>query len=171
MVQNLKEYIEDVPDFPKSGVVFRDISPLLAKKFPETIDSMLSLFSSKELKEIDAFAGIDARGFIFAAAMAAKADKNVIMIRKGGKLPKPNMGKDYDLEYGTSRIEMRPQDSASIIIVDDVLATGGTLYAAADLCKDSGYLVKGLAALIDLKFLNDFSWNSLAVKSLVQYHE
>lgn len=171
MTDALKNYIDNIPDFPQPGVMFRDISPLLAQKFPETIEAMINLFSEEELRGIDAFAGVDARGFIFASAMAARTNKNMLIVRKSGKLPPPCIKKEYSLEYGTASIEMRPQAPLSIAIIDDVLATGGTLKAAADLCADAGHTVNALVTLIDLRFLNDFSWKGLTVKSLVQYNE
>lgn len=169
MVSELVKYIEAVPDFPKPGVVFRDISPLLASHFPQAVDAMAALFRPEDLSEVDSFAGIDARGYIFAAALAARLDKNFVMPRKGGKLPEPFVEKEYALEYGVARLQIK-RGSGRVIIVDDVVATGGTLKAAADLCHDAGYKVVGFAALIDLTFLNDFTWKGLKVRSLIQYH-
>lgn len=169
MIKQLEQLIEHIPDFPEKGVLFRDISPLLAQKFPETIEAMASLISAEELEKTDAFAGIDARGFIFASALAAKTGKNMLMLRKSGKLPPPSLRKEYELEYGQSGIELRHLKPLSVFIVDDVLATGGTLKAAADLCSEAGHTVHGFVTLIDLKFLNDFSWNNLTVRSLIQY--
>ena len=171
MTHPLSEYIEFVPDFPRPGITFRDITKLLGQKFPETIDSMLELINPEDLKEATAFAGIDARGFVFAAAMAARTDKNVILIRKEGKLPPPVISADYSLEYGIDRIEIRQQDPSKIILVDDVLATGGTLQAAADICVKAGHEIKALITLIDMKFLNEFSWNGMQAKSLIEYEK
>lgn len=166
---NFKDYIDDIPDFPQPGIIFRDIAPLLAQKFPETIEAMLGLFSDAEIERADAFAGIDARGFIFASALAMRTRKNLLVVRKAGKLPPPTLKQTYDLEYGSAAIEMKTSQQSRVLLIDDVLATGGTLRAAADLCTQAGHDVIGLGALIDLKFLNDFSWNGLRVKSLVQY--
>lgn len=168
MHEDLKAYIDDVVDFPSKGVTFRDISPLLSKKFPETIQAMAGLISAQELEDIEAFAGVDSRGFIFAAALAVLCNKQFIMPRKGGKLPQPYAEKNYDLEYGSAKLQLK-HGTGNIIIVDDVLATGGTMKAAAELAEDAGYSVKGFITLIDLKFLNDFSWKNMRAKSVIQY--
>lgn len=168
MGSELARYVTAVPDFPKPGVMFRDISPLLAEKFPQAVDEMAALFAAECLAEADAFAGIDARGYIFAAGLAARLGKNFVMPRKGGKLPAPFAEKEYSLEYGAAKLQLKP-GRGSVIIVDDVVATGGTLYAAADLCVEAGYKVAGFAALIDLAFLNDFSWRGMHVRSVIRY--
>ena len=164
----LKDFIVNVPDFPRAGVMFRDVSPLLAQKFPETIQAMAQLISSEQLQFIDGFAGIDSRGFIFASALSQYFQKQFFLVRKAGKLPKPFLEKTYSLEYGTATLQMKP-GSGKIMLVDDVLATGGTFAAAADLCSEAGFDVVGLLALIDLKYLNDFTWRGLRVKSLIEY--
>lgn len=171
---NLKNYIAEIPDFPKTGIIFRDITPLLGEKFTESISALQDLFSKEELENVDMFAGIDARGFIFASALATALGKNMVLVRKGGKLPPPVKRRDYALEYGQAEIEMKPNpisEKKRIILVDDVIATGGSMTAAADLCRDSGYDVVGLACLMDLEFLNDFTWNGLRVRSVIQYQE
>lgn len=163
-----KAHIDNIPDFPTKGVVFRDISPLLAGHFPAVTRALADLFTTAELAEIDGFAGVDSRGFIFAAAMATLTNKNFIMPRKAGKLPHPYVEAEYALEYGTAKLHLKP-GHGKVIIVDDVLATGGTLNATAQLCTDAGYDVKGFAVLIDLKFLNDFEWNGLRPRALMTY--
>ena len=168
MSDALRRHIANIPDFPQAGVVFRDISPLLAHDFPSVVTAMTGLFTDAELKTIDAFAGVDSRGFIFASAMAAHTGKNFIMPRKAGKLPAPYAEKEYQLEYGTARLQLK-HGTGNIIVIDDVLATGGTLAAAADLCADAGYTVKGFATLINLSFLNNFTWNGLNARSVITY--
>lgn len=165
----LEQFIATTPDFPQKGILFRDISPLLAQKFPETIDALSNLFTTDELKNIDAFAGVDARGFVFAAALAAKHGKNMIMIRKGGKLPPPSIQQNYALEYGSATLELKQGNGGKIILLDDVLATGGTMKAAADLCAKAGYSITGISALINLKALNSFTWNGIEPRCLFSY--
>lgn len=169
MLKDLEQLIATTQDFPQKGILFRDIAPLLAQKFPETIDALSSLFTTDELNTVDAFAGIDARGFVFASAMAAKHGKNMVMIRKGGKLPPPSLQQSYALEYGTATLEMKPTTGGKLILLDDVLATGGTMKAAADLCDKAGYTLTCIAALINLKDLNAFSWNNIKPRCLFTY--
>ncbi len=166
----LKDFIDNVPDFPKPGVLFRDISPLLSTKFPETVQALSHLFTEEELKDVDGFAGVDSRGFIFASALATRLNKQFIMPRKGGKLPPPYKEASYSLEYGEAKLQMKP-GNGNVIIIDDVLATGGTLKAAATLCSDAGYTIKGFAVLINLKFLNNFEWNGLHPRAVISYEE
>jgi adenine phosphoribosyltransferase len=168
-IADLEKLIETTPDFPQKGVLFRDVSPLLAQRFPDVINAISALFTPDELKLADAFAGIDARGFVFASALAAAHGKNMVMIRKGGKLPPPSFSQSYGLEYGSATLEMKPGPGGRIILLDDVLATGGTMEAAADLCVKAGYTITALAALIDLKFLNSFVWQGLRVRSVFSY--
>lgn len=169
-MESLKQFVADVPDFPKQGVMFRDITPLLHSKFNETVTALKMLFSEDELNKVDAFAGLDARGFIFASALSAQLGKDLVVVRKSGKLPPPTVSREYDLEYGSAKIEMKP-GQGKLIIVDDLIATGGSMLAAADLCTEAGYEIMAMACLIDLKFLNDFSWNGQTVRSVLQYHD
>lgn len=166
--QSLRDYVTNIPDFPKPGILFRDISPLLRLHFKETIEQMAMLFTPAEWNEIDLIGGIESRGFIIAAGLAATQGKGFVKIRKKGKLPGKVVSRKYGLEYGEDALEMH-FGSGRMLIVDDVLATGGTLAAAADLAKESGHEVKGLACLINLKYLNNFRWNNLLPRALIGY--
>ena len=166
---NYKSMIRDIPDFPIPGVLFRDVSPLLHDA--EAFSQVAVDFSKKiNLDNIDAFVGIESRGFIFAAQLAGKFKKGFIPLRKAGKLPPPVIGQSYKLEYGEATLEMAPSDKPlKVVICDDVLATGGTLKAAWDLCLSAGYRVEDLLVLINLTFLNDMKFKNEPVKSLIQY--
>ena len=161
-----KDYITEVPDFPEEGVNFKDISPLLADTdmFKKCITGMGMLINPLP----DYWIGIDARGFIFASALSVKYGGGVVMCRKAGKLPPPVTRKRYQLEYGTEWIEMK-EGTGTAVIVDDVLATGGTLQATNDLAKMVGYDVIDNLVLIDLQYLPRVEIFDLEVKSLIQY--
>lgn len=165
---DLRQHIRDIADFPKPGILFRDIMPLLRERFSDVIAAMSGLLHAQQWASIDAIAGIESRGFILAAALAQFHGKGFVPIRKQGKLPPPIVSVPYDLEYGTGVLEMQ-QGSGTLLLVDDVLATGGTLEAAAGLCLDAGYEVARLAVLIDLKLVKDFRWQQQPVLSVIQY--
>lgn len=167
-MSNLRKYIRDIPDFPQPGILFRDIVPLLRDHFDQTLAELTALLCTAEWSRIDAVAGIEARGFILAAALAAQHRKGFVPIRKAGKLPPPVVKADYALEYGTNTIEMQA-GSGRLLIVDDVLATGGTMQAAAQLADQAGYQVSNLIALIDLNLCPSFTWRDLKVISLITY--
>ena len=167
-MSSLRKYIRDIPDFPQPGILFRDIVPLLRDHFNQTLDELTALLPAQEWDRIDAIAGIEARGFILAAGLAGQHRKGFVPIRKAGKLPPPVVKADYALEYGTSAIEMQ-SGSGRLLIVDDVLATGGTMQAAAQLADQAGYQVSNLVALIDLNFCPAFTWRDLRVRSLIKY--
>lgn len=156
MYEALKAAIRDVPDFPKKGVVFKDITPVLqdGKLFQTVVDAIANRHAGKR---VNAVVGIDARGFIFAGAIAYKLGVGIIPVRKKGKLPWKTVAAGYSLEYGTDSAEMhvdalKPGDR--VLIVDDVLATGGTARAACDLVKQLGGCVAELDFLVELSFLN-----------------
>lgn len=151
----LKDHIRDIPDFPKEGVVFKDITPLLADKkaFSYTIDAIAHHY---DRDEIDKVLGIEARGFITAAPLAYRFTAGLIPVRKKGKLPWEVESQTYDLEYGTDSLEIHKDAVAEgerILIVDDVLATGGTAKAVAELTERCGGKIAGIATIMELSFL------------------
>src|SRR5271165_2870006 len=160
LMSNLKRAIRDVADFPRPGILFRDIAPLLRDHFDATIRALDALLTDDEWGELDAVAGIESRGFILGAAMAIRRGKGFVLVRKQGKLPPPVVDVAYDLEYGAGVLEMQ-RGQGRVILIDDVLATGGTMTAAAELCLRAGYEVAALAALIDLKLVANYRWGTL----------
>jgi len=135
----LAHYMSNVPDFPKPGILFRDISPLLKHYFQATL--------------------------------AYKHDKGFIKVRKPGKLPNVHASIEYGLEYGRDKLEMQKGDGSRIILLDDLIATGGSMQATCDLCDKVGYNVVGLACLVDLAALNSFSYKGMKVRSVIQYQD
>ena len=167
-MSDLKQYISSSPDFPRPGIMFRDIAPLLRDHFEATCQALDSLLTDAEWRAVDALAGIESRGFILAAALAARRRKGFVLVRKQGKLPPPVVDVPYDLEYGSGVLEMQP-GRGSVLLMDDVLATGGTLSAAAELCARAGYRVAALAVLIDLKIVRNFVWRDLRPRAAINY--
>jgi adenine phosphoribosyltransferase len=165
---DLKSHIVDVPDFPRAGILFRDIAPLLRREFQATLEAMDGLFSEQEWSRIDALAGIEARGFVLAAGLAGRRRKGFVPIRKQGKLPPPVVSAAYALEYGNAVLEVQ-SGAGRLALIDDVLATGGTMRAAAELATLAGYQVLGLAALIDLRLVGDFIWHELPLRCVIRY--
>ncbi|HEV3472776.1 MAG TPA: adenine phosphoribosyltransferase [Actinomycetota bacterium] len=151
----LKTYVRDIPDFPKPGVTFKDITPLLAdpKAFTYTIDAIAHHF---DRDQVDKVLGIEARGFMVAAPLAYRFTAGLIPVRKAGKLPWKVESQSYILEYGEDHLEVH-QDAIApgerILIVDDVLATGGTARATAELTERCGGKVAGIAMIMELAFL------------------
>jgi adenine phosphoribosyltransferase len=165
---DLKRHVIDVPDFPRAGVLFRDITPLLRKHFDATLDAIERLFTEPEWQAIDALAGIEARGFVLAAGLAGRRHKGFVPIRKQGKLPPPVVSAAYALEYGSAVLEMQA-GGGRLALIDDVLATGGTMRAAAELATLAGFEVLGLASLIDLRMVGDFIWHELPLRCVIRY--
>ncbi len=167
-MSDLKQAIRNVPDFPRPGIMFRDISPLLRDNFEATVQALDALLTAQEWDEVGALAGIESRGFILGAALASRRRKGFVLVRKQGKLPPPVVDVAYDLEYGSGVLEMQ-KGSGRVLLVDDVLATGGTMTAAADLCDRAGYQLTALLALIDLRIVPDYSWRNLRLRAAIIY--
>jgi adenine phosphoribosyltransferase len=167
-MNDLKRHIRNVADFPRPGILFRDIAPLLRSHFGETIEAMSGLLGPEQWRQVDAVAGIESRGFMLGSALALRHGKGFVPIRKQGKLPPPVVSVPYQLEYGAGVLEMQ-QGSGRLLLVDDVLATGGTLRAAADLCAVAGYRIEALAVLIDLNLVTDFRWEQLPALTVLRY--
>ena len=154
LTQLITTLVRDIPDYPQRGVVFKDITPLLAdgQALSAVVDALAALYGP-----VDKVAGIEARGFILAAPVACRLGAGFVPIRKKGKLPGVTFAQDYDLEYGTATVEVltdafSPEDR--VLVIDDVLATGGTARATADLVHRAGARVTGLAVLLELSLLN-----------------
>ena len=170
---NLDDYIRKIPDFPKKGVLFYDITGILAepKAYMYCIDKMLEIYHNKN---ISAVAAIEARGFIFASPFAIRMGIPLILVRKKGKLPGKTFSKKYELEYATEEIEIQAQDvqeGKRILIVDDLIATGGTLKAAMELIISAGGIVPEIFGIVGLPFL-DYQkiLSGTPIKTLINYH-
>ena len=148
--------LRDVPDFPKLGIMFKDIAPLLADRaaFGAAIGALAD--HARACGPVDLVAGVEARGFLVAGALSRELGCGLVAVRKAGKLPPPTVRRSYDLEYGSAELEvpMGVLDGMRVFLVDDVLATGGTLRAAADLLVQAGATVTGLGVLLELGFLD-----------------
>ncbi len=168
----LQKAIRNIPDFPLAGIQFKDITPLLAdaRLFAGSIDLLIDSFKPGT---IDAVIGIDARGFIFAAAAALKLKAGLVPVRKKGKLPYSTLEQSYDLEYGSSTIAIHTdavRAGSRVLIIDDLLATGGTAGAAAQLVTQAGAEILEITFLIELAFLNGREkLKKYPVRSLVVY--
>lgn len=170
--ERLKSAIRDVADFPKPGVVFKDISPVLEDR--QLFRLAISMFADRyQRKQIDTVVAIDARGFIFGSALAYVLGCGLTMVRKKGKLPYKCEEATYDLEYGSASIEIHKDSikpASRVLLIDDVLATGGTMAAAADLCKRLEGNVIEAAFFIELDFLNGREkLPDLPIFSLIHY--
>lgn len=156
IAQQIKAAIRDIPDFPKPGIVFKDITPIL--KDPGLCENIIDAFV-EQLKDtrIDAVAGIESRGFLFGLTLATKLGVPFVPVRKAGKLPFTIKQKAYKLEYGTATIELHTdafEPGQHILLHDDLLATGGTVTAASELIKEMGGVVAGFSFVVGLGFLN-----------------
>jgi adenine phosphoribosyltransferase len=163
---DFKDYIENIPNFPKDGILYRDIQPLLKEQrvFKEAIKRMGSMVETP-----DYWVAVESRGFLFASALSYKFGGGIKLIRKAGKLPNPHLiSVDYGLEYGKDTLEISDDNDngGKVVIVDDVFATGGTIDAAEELCKLAGYDVIGKICLVDIGLTERTD-----VKSLVYYEK
>jgi adenine phosphoribosyltransferase len=172
---NLREIIVNYPDFPKQGILFRDINPVFKRNdaLNYIADEFYHIYSKAK---VDMVAGIESRGFIIATALALRFGKGIVMIRKAGKLPGRTVKKSYNIEYGSAIMELQ-QDAIdkgnNILIADDLIATGGTAIAAAQMIKELGGKVAGFAFIIelsDLKGANRLREMGYNVESLVTFH-
>lgn len=172
-MEDLKAAIRDIPDFPKEGILFKDITPLLADPthYRNTIDTLKNRYKGRK---IDAVVGVEARGFVFAAGLAYALGAGLVMIRKPGKLPYNTYKQTYALEYGTDTVEIHQdaiKSGQSVVIIDDVLATGGTISATAQLIQNNFKVeIVELAFIIELDFLKGREkLKHLPVHSLIHY--
>jgi adenine phosphoribosyltransferase len=169
---DLRPFIRDVPDFPKPGILFKDITPLLSDPtaFRATIDELKRLFVGRGIEVV---AAAEARGFIFGAPLAMELGVGFVPIRKPGKLPFSKMAVDYELEYGRDRLEVHAdalQPGARVLLLDDVLATGGTIKACQDLIAQTGAELVACTFIIELAFLKGRDvLGDVAVESLVTF--
>lgn len=168
----LKHHIRDIPDFPIPGILFRDITPLLShpEAFRRSIDALAAPFVGMGIEQVVA---VEARGYIFAAPIAYQLNAGLVPVRKPGKLPHLTIRQEYALEYGTNTLEIHSdaiKPGQKVLIVDDVIATGGSAKATVDLVQKLGGTVQGLAFLIELEFLNGRRViDPLSVHSVVKY--
>ncbi|RME00793.1 MAG: adenine phosphoribosyltransferase [Calditrichaeota bacterium] len=171
-MSDLAAYIRTVPDFPKKGIGFKDITTLLkdAAAFKKSLDEMQKQFPD----QVDIVVGIESRGFIFGSALAERYGAGFVPARKPGKLPAEVVREEYELEYGTDQLEMHRdaiQPGQKVLIVDDLLATGGTAAATARLVEKLGGEIRGILFLIELSFLNGRDkLRDYPVASIIQYH-
>ena len=168
---DLKTLVRTVPDFPKPGILFRDITTLIGHG-PGLAATVAHLADRAAAAGADAIAGMEARGFIFGAAVAARLGVGFVPVRKPGKLPVPVLAIDYALEYGTDTLELQPdliKPGARVVIADDLLATGGTLKATIELARKAGAHVLAAACIIELDFLKGREKIDVPLISVVRY--
>lgn len=168
---NLERFIRDVPDFPKKGIIFKDITTLVgnAAALAETVSQLAAPFANAGIEKV---VGIESRGFIFGAAVAVKLGAGFVPVRKPGKLPAKTISKSYDLEYGANTVELHVdaiEKGQRVLVIDDLLATGGTLGAGCDLVRQEGGQIVGVSVVVELTFLDGRKkLPGLDVRSLIQ---
>lgn len=151
----LWSHIRTVQDFPKPGICFFDLTPLFMNNISLLTDALIASIPAKQLEEVESFIAVEARGFVLASLLAQRTGKGLILVRKAGKLPPPVVGVGYSLEYGLDRLEMSAEiASQKVIIVDDVLATGGTLKAVKQLAEKCNHEILGASIFLDLPDLH-----------------
>ena len=151
----LWSHIRTVQDFPKPGICFFDLTPLFMSNIEPLTDALIASIPAEQLAEVDSFVAVEARGFVLASLLAQRLGKGLLLVRKAGKLPPPVVGVGYSLEYGLDRLEMSANTpSQKVIIVDDVLATGGTLKAVNQLVAKCNHEVLGASIFLDLPDLH-----------------
>ena len=171
-VSDLKKYIRDVPNFPKEGIIFKDISTLLKdpEAFQKSIDTLAQAFKKARVRYV---VGVEARGFIFGAALAYKLKAGFVPVRKKGKLPYKTKSVTYQLEYGVDTLEIHTDaipPHSRVLVVDDLLATGGTVRAVTDLLKRQKAKIVGVAFLVELEFLKGKEkLKNLPIYSVIRY--
>jgi adenine phosphoribosyltransferase len=169
---DLKEYIRTIEDFPKPGISFKDISPLVSS--PDALKELVRLIEEKiDISKIDKIAGFDARGFLFGPLLSVECNIPFVMLRKKGKLPGQCIGVYYDLEYGSNEIEIQVDAISKgerVLLIDDLLATGGTAKAGCQLVEQIGGIVENVVFVIELSFLDGSKkLDNYNVLSLVKY--
>jgi adenine phosphoribosyltransferase len=172
MSESLKKYIREVPDYPKEGILFYDITTMLKNPaaLRETVDRFVWLFADRRVEKV---IGIESRGFMFAPMVAYSLNAGFVPVRKPGKLPAKTVQQSYDLEYGSDTVEMHQdaiRDGERVLIVDDLLATGGTARATAELASSQGGEILGFGFIVELAFLNGRDkLAGYAIDSLITY--
>lgn len=171
-MDDLKQYIREVPEFPKPGILFYDITTLLQnpRALRMTVDRFSWMFTGRHIQKV---VGIESRGFMFAPGVAYNLNAGFVPVRKPGKLPYETIRQTYDLEYGTDSVEMHKdavQEGEHVLIIDDLIATGGTALAAAKLVESLGGVVAGMGFIVELTFLpGREKLKDYKVESLIQY--
>ncbi len=172
VVKIVESHVREVNDFPAPGVLFRDITPLIADA--KGFSALIKILADRYRGKVDAVAGLESRGFILGAPLATELGVGMLTIRKAGRLPGPVVGVDYSLEYGSARMELQPftvEDGMRVLVIDDVLATGGTAGAAFDLIRKSGGDPVMFCALLELVDLGGRAnlGNDVPIESVLTY--